>query len=90
MATNKQRLQEVAKCPTAWELAETYGRQHQGTVDCEVYAAGVREAAKRISDRIKMRMGYCEHLAKINEYVAGRMYELEQLLKYMEPLTKDK
>jgi len=86
---NKQRLQEVAKCPTAWELAETYGRQHQGTVDIEVYAAGVQEAAKRISDRIKSRIKDSRHLAKTNEYAAGRIYELEQLLKYIEPLTTE-
>ena len=86
---NKQRLQDVAKCPTAWELAETYGRTNQGTKDIEVYAAGIKEAAKRISARIENRIKGSRHLAKINEYAAGRIYELEQLLKYIEPLTKE-
>ena len=43
MAFNKQRLQEEAKFPSIHELAVAYGRQHQGTVDIEVFEAGAME-----------------------------------------------
>ncbi len=48
MAFNKQRLQEEAKFPTIHELAVAYGRQHQGTVDIEVFEAGAMAVIERL------------------------------------------
>lgn len=53
MAFNKQRLLEEAKFPSIHELAESYGRLHQGTVDIEVYKAGAMEVIERLEHIFK-------------------------------------
>ena len=48
MAFNIKRLHAVAKCPSVHDLATTYGRLHQGTIDIETYEAGAIEIINRI------------------------------------------
>ncbi len=70
MSFNKQRLQEVAKCPSIHELAVAYGRQHQGTVDIEVFEAGAMAVIERL-----------EHVYSCPLYDGDRGYIIKEKLK---------
>ena len=49
---NKKRLKEIAKCPYVYDLAESYIRTHQGTIDLEIYVSGAMEVIRRIEDKL--------------------------------------
>lgn len=54
---NKKKLKEVAKCPSVYDMSESYIRTHQGTIDIEIYQAGAMEVVKRIEDKLNL---YCD------------------------------
>ena len=74
MAFNKQRLEEVAKCPTIHELAVAYGRQHQGTVDIEVFEAGAMEVIERLQHVYSCPLYDCWDRAQI---IKNKLKELK-------------
>ena len=49
---NKKRLKEVSKCPSVYDMAESYVRTHQGTIDLEIYVSGAMEVINRIEDKL--------------------------------------
>lgn len=68
---NKKRLKEVSKCPSINDLASSYGRLHQGTIDIEIYQAGAMEVVNRIEDKLNL---YCD---RPNEFYGA----IEKLIK---------
>lgn len=54
---NKKRLKEIAKCPSVYDMAESYIRTHQETIDLEIYVNGAMEVVKRIEDKLNL---YCD------------------------------
>lgn len=70
---NKKRLKEIAKCPSINDLASSYGRLHQGTIDIEIYQAGAMEVIKRIEGKLDF---YCD---RPNEFYGAIERMVEEL-----------
>ena len=71
---NKKRLEEVAKCPSLDDLASTYGRLHQGTVNKEVYEDGAKEIINRIENKLVF---YCDRPNEFYGAIARMLNELK-------------
>jgi len=50
---NKTKLKSIAKLPSISDMAESYGRLHQGTVDIEVFQDGANAVLERLESSIK-------------------------------------
>lgn len=70
---NKKRLKEIAKCPSLDDLALSYGRLHQGTVNIDIYEDGAKEILKRIEDKLVF---YCD---RPNEFYGAIERMVEEL-----------
>lgn len=72
---NKKRLNEIAKCPSINDLASSYGRLYQGTVNIEIYEDGAMEVVKRIEDKLDF---YCD---RPNEFYGAIEKMIKELKK---------
>lgn len=70
---NLKRLKEISKSPSINDLASTYGRLHQGTVNIEIYEDGAMEVVKRIEDKLNL---YCD---RPNEFYGAIVRMVEEL-----------
>lgn len=68
---NKKRLKEISKCPSVYDMAESYIRTHQGTIDLEIYVNGALEVINRIEDKLNL---YCD---RPNEFYVA----IEKMIK---------
>lgn len=68
---NKERLNEIAKCPSVYDMAESYIRTHQGTIGIEIYVNGALEVINRIEDKLNF---YCD---RPNEFYGA----IERIIK---------
>lgn len=71
---NKKRLKEIAKCPSLNDLASTYGRLHQGTINIEVYEDGAKEIINRIEDKLNF---YCDRPSEFYGVIEKMIKELK-------------
>lgn len=71
---NKKRLNEIAKCPSLDDLALSYGRLHQGTIDIEIYEDGAKEIIKRIEDKLGF---YCDRPTEFYGAIEKMIKELK-------------
>lgn len=61
---------------TIHEMAEAYGREHQGTVDIEVFEAGANAVLKEIIDCFPN--SFCINPDEVLGTVAGKLQELKE------------
>ena len=71
---NKEKLKRIAKCPSLNDLASTYGRLHQGTVNIEIYEDGVMEIINRIEDKLDF---YCDRPSEFYGAIERMIKELK-------------
>ena len=71
---NIKRLKEISKSPSINDLATTYGRLHQGTIDIEIYQAGAMEVVKRIEDKLNL---YCDRPSEFYGAIEKMVKELK-------------
>lgn len=71
---NLKRLKEIAKCPSLNDLASTYGRLHQGTVNIEIYEDGAMEIINRIEDKLVF---YCDRPSEFYGAIEKMVKELK-------------
>lgn len=71
---NKKRLKEIAKCPSIDNLAISYGRLNQGTVNIEIYEDGAMEVVKRIEDKLDF---YCDRPSEFYGAIERMIKELK-------------
>lgn len=71
---NLKRLKEIAKCPYVYDMAESYVRTHQGTIDIEIYQAGAMEVIRRIEDKLDF---YCDRPSEFYGAIERMVKELK-------------